>query len=84
MLVRSAVQLLRNPVWAVVGLSTPILYLALFTPLLKHLSTAPGLRAPNVLDVRLATSSPAWASWSRHPASGHRASPERDALERVI
>jgi ABC-2 type transport system permease protein len=47
---RSAVQLLRNPVWLVVGFSTPILYLALFTPLLKHLSHASGLRAPNVLD----------------------------------
>jgi ABC-2 type transport system permease protein len=47
---RSAMQLLRNPVWLVVGFSTPILYVALFTPLLKHLSGAPGLRAPNVLD----------------------------------
>ncbi len=50
---RSAVQLLRDPVWLVVGFSTPILYLALFTPLLKHLSSAPGLRALNVLDVFL-------------------------------
>jgi ABC-2 type transport system permease protein len=38
---RQLTQLLRNPVWLVVGFSTPILYLALFTPLLKsvaHLS----------------------------------------------
>ena len=34
---RHLVQLLRSPVWLVVGFSTPILYLALFTPLLKHL-----------------------------------------------
>jgi len=47
---RSVVQLLRDPVWLVVGCSTPILYLALFTPLLKHVATVPGLRAPNVLD----------------------------------
>ena len=33
---RSILQSLRNPVWLFVGLSTPILYLALFTPLLKH------------------------------------------------
>jgi len=33
---RYITQLLRNPVWLVVGFSTPILYLALFTPLLKN------------------------------------------------
>ena len=38
---RYTVQMLRNPVWLVVGFSTPILYLVLFTPLLKEL---PGLR----------------------------------------
>jgi ABC-2 type transport system permease protein len=32
---RYATQLLRNPVWLIVGFSTPVLYLALFTPLLK-------------------------------------------------
>jgi ABC-2 type transport system permease protein len=40
---RKLSQLLRNPVWLVVGFSAPILYLALFTPLLKgvaHLSSA--------------------------------------------
>lgn len=33
---RYGLQILRNPVWLAVGFSTPILYLALFAPLLKH------------------------------------------------
>jgi ABC-2 type transport system permease protein len=37
---RSSVQQLRNPVWLFVGLSAPVLYLALFTPLLRHFSGA--------------------------------------------
>ena len=37
---RALTQDLRNPVWLAVGFSTPLLYLALFTPLLKSL---PGL-----------------------------------------
>jgi ABC-2 type transport system permease protein len=37
---RYIVQLLRNPIWVIVGFSTPILYLALFTPLLR--SVVPG------------------------------------------
>jgi ABC-2 type transport system permease protein len=37
---RYITQLLRNPIWVIVGFSTPILYLALFTPLLK--SVVPG------------------------------------------
>src|ERR1700674_2969254 len=45
---RHLTQLLRNPVWLVVGFSTPILYLALFTPLLKHV-----VPAGNVLDLFL-------------------------------
>jgi len=32
---RQLTELLRNPVWLFVGFSTPILYLALFTPLLR-------------------------------------------------
>lgn len=44
---RYTLQLLRNPVWLIVGFSTPILYLALFTPLLHH---APGLVRGDVLD----------------------------------
>jgi ABC-2 type transport system permease protein len=46
-------QLLRNPVWLIVGFSTPILYLALFTPLLRHLSGFGGLPTGNVLDLFL-------------------------------
>lgn len=38
---RYTVQMLRNPVWLFVGFSTPVLYLALFTPLLKHVTHAP-------------------------------------------
>jgi ABC-2 type transport system permease protein len=33
---------LRHPAWIVVGLSQPILYLALFGPLLGHIVSAPG------------------------------------------
>ena len=35
---------LRNPIWVVIGLTQPILYLALFGPLLKQVvSATPGL-----------------------------------------
>ncbi|MDQ2810872.1 MAG: ABC transporter permease [Actinomycetota bacterium] len=51
---RCLTGLLRNPVWLVVGFSTPILYLALFMPLLQHLSGIPGLHLKgNVLDLFL-------------------------------
>ncbi len=50
---RYLLQLLRNPVWLVVGFSTPILYLALFTPLLRHLVAAGGLPGGNVLNLFL-------------------------------
>ena len=43
------IQLVRDPVWIVVSFSTPILYLALFTPLLKKLVGEPGLPSGNVL-----------------------------------
>jgi ABC-2 type transport system permease protein len=36
---RSLIRALRNPVWLVVGVSTPLLYLGLFAPLLKHYVT---------------------------------------------
>ena len=39
---RQLTQLLRNPVWLMVGFSTPILYLALFTPLLRSVAHLPG------------------------------------------
>jgi ABC-2 type transport system permease protein len=51
---RCFTQLLRDPVWLVVGFSTPILYLALFMPLLQHLTGIPGLHLHgNVLDLFL-------------------------------
>jgi ABC-2 type transport system permease protein len=50
---RSFIQTLRNPVWVAVGLSTPLLYLALFTPLLQKLAGGPGFPTNNVLDVFL-------------------------------
>jgi ABC-2 type transport system permease protein len=43
---RYIIQLLRNPIWVIVGFSTPILYLALFTPLLR--SVVPGGHVLNV------------------------------------
>jgi ABC-2 type transport system permease protein len=35
-------QSLRNPVWVVVGMAQPVMYLALFGPLLKALAGGPG------------------------------------------
>jgi ABC-2 type transport system permease protein len=40
---RRTLQLLRNPLWLFVSLTVPLLYLALFTPLLTGLRAAPGL-----------------------------------------
>jgi ABC-2 type transport system permease protein len=36
---RRLVQTVRNPLWLIVSFSTPVLYLALFTPLLKGISS---------------------------------------------
>ncbi len=47
---RYTVLLLRNPIWLAVGFWTPLLYLALFTPLLSSLSASPGLPHGNVID----------------------------------
>jgi ABC-2 type transport system permease protein len=44
---RSTLQNLRNPVWLFVGFSTPLLYLGLFTPLLKSI---PYVGGSDVLD----------------------------------
>jgi ABC-2 type transport system permease protein len=46
---RRSLQLLRNPVWLFVSLTVPLLYLALFTPLLKDLPVTGG-SGGNVLD----------------------------------
>jgi ABC-2 type transport system permease protein len=50
---RYIVQMLRNPVWLVVGFSTPILYLVLFTPLLKSLPGVRGFPTGGVLQIFL-------------------------------
>ena len=50
---RYVIQLLRNPVWLIVGFSTPILYLVLFMPLLKHAAGPAGLSSGQVVDLFL-------------------------------
>jgi len=50
---RYTIQLLRNPVWLVVGFSTPILYLVLFMPLLKHAAGPAGLSSGQVVNLFL-------------------------------
>ncbi len=50
---RNFIQSFRNPTWLIVGLSTPLLYLALYTPLLQKLAGGPGFPTSNVLDVFL-------------------------------
>ncbi|HEX3925893.1 MAG TPA: ABC transporter permease, partial [Streptosporangiaceae bacterium] len=47
---RCARQLLRNPIWVIMGFSTPILYLALFTPLLRQLAGTGILPGASVLN----------------------------------
>lgn len=47
---RSTLQLLRSPAWIFVGLSAPLLYLALFTPLLRGLPGVAGRSTGAVLD----------------------------------
>ena len=41
---RKLLETLRQPVWIITGLSTPLLYLALFEPLLKPLAGRPACR----------------------------------------
>ena len=50
---RYTVQMLRNPVWLFVGFSVPVLYLVLFTPLLKQLPGTKGFPTGSVLDLFL-------------------------------
>lgn len=50
---RYTLQMLRNPVWLFVGFSSPILYLALFTPMLKHVAPTLGVRSGGVLEIFL-------------------------------
>jgi ABC-2 type transport system permease protein len=49
---RYSLQMLRNPVWLFVGFSTPVLYLALFTPLLEKFAPTMGVRG-SVLELFL-------------------------------
>jgi ABC-2 type transport system permease protein len=48
---RKLLETLRQPVWISTGLSTPLLYLALFEPLLKSLAGAAGFPSGPVLEV---------------------------------
>jgi ABC-2 type transport system permease protein len=48
---RKLLETLRQPVWIITGLSTPLLYLALFEPLLRSVAGGNGLPAGHVLDV---------------------------------
>jgi ABC-2 type transport system permease protein len=48
---RKLLETLRQPVWIITGLTTPLLYLALFEPLLKSVTGASGFPAGSVLDV---------------------------------
>jgi ABC-2 type transport system permease protein len=48
---RKLLETVRQPVWVIVGLSTPLLYLALFAPLLHRLAGGPGFPRSGVLDV---------------------------------
>lgn len=48
---RKLLEFLRQPTWVFVGLATPLLYLALFTPLLQPLAGSPAFPTGDVLDV---------------------------------
>ncbi|HEY2507130.1 MAG TPA: ABC transporter permease [Streptosporangiaceae bacterium] len=48
---RKLLETLRQPVWIATGLATPLLYLALFEPLLKSVTGAGGFPAGTVLNV---------------------------------
>ena len=48
---RKMKETLRNPIYILTSLLTPIIYLALFSPLLKKLAGVPGLNTNNVLNV---------------------------------
>jgi ABC-2 type transport system permease protein len=48
---RKLLETLRQPVWIITGLTTPVLYLALFEPLLRSLAGGPAFPPGHVLDV---------------------------------
>lgn len=48
---RQMIGTLRNPVWVIIGLTQPILFLALFAPLLSSIAKTPGFPAGGALNV---------------------------------
>jgi ABC-2 type transport system permease protein len=48
---RKLLETLRQPVWIITGLTTPVLYLALFAPLLRSLAGGPAFPPGQVLEV---------------------------------
>lgn len=48
---RKLLETLRQPVWIITGLTTPVLYLALFAPLLRPLAGGPAFPSGHMLDV---------------------------------
>ena len=50
---RNLVAILRNPVWVIIGLIQPILYLGLFAPLLDGIAKSPGFPPGGALTVFL-------------------------------
>jgi ABC-2 type transport system permease protein len=50
---RGFIQSLRTPVWLVLGITTPLLYLALFTPLLDNLPGGIGSPGMSAIDIFL-------------------------------
>lgn len=53
LITRPFLQDLHNPTWLFVGLSTPIMYLLLFMPLLNKLAGGPGFPANHVIQIFL-------------------------------
>ena len=49
--VRALMLTLRNPIWVVIGLLQPVLYLTLFAPLLYPIASAPGFPPGGALNV---------------------------------
>jgi ABC-2 type transport system permease protein len=48
---RKMMETLRNPIFIVMSLLTPILYLVLFSPLLKKIINVPGMSSSNVMNI---------------------------------
>jgi ABC-2 type transport system permease protein len=48
---RRLLEAVRQPIWIFMGMSVPLMYLALFAPLLKPLAGGPGFPGGSVLDV---------------------------------